>query len=83
MPQNNPPYVTPTTIVDEIKVNEVMINQYTVKVAEINAAIAVLVAENVLLFQPSYPPEISRLSELAWRKSAEGYCIAVNRDLGS
>ena len=51
MPQNNPPYVTPTTIVDEIKVNEVMINQYTVKVAEINAAIAVLVAENVLLNQ--------------------------------
>ena len=38
-------------------------------------------AENVSLFQVSYPPEISRLSELAWRKSAEGYMLAVNRDL--
>lgn len=49
MPQNNPPYVTPTTIVDEIRINEVMISQYTAKVAEINAAIAVLVAANVAL----------------------------------
>jgi len=38
-------------------------------------------AKNISLFQVNYPPEISRLSELAWRKSAEGYCIAVNRDL--
>jgi ATP-dependent helicase IRC3 len=38
-------------------------------------------AENISLFQVSYPPEISRLSELAWRKSAEGYMLAVNRDL--
>lgn len=51
MPQNNPPYVTPTTIVDEIKINEVMITQYTAKVAELNVAIAVLVALNVALNQ--------------------------------
>jgi len=29
----------------------------------------------------NYPPEISKLSELAWRKSSEGYVLAVNRDL--
>ena len=40
-------------------------------------------AENISLFQVSYPPEISRLSELGWRKSAEGYLLAVNRDLVS
>jgi superfamily II DNA or RNA helicase len=39
------------------------------------------IAENISLFQVSYPPEISRLSELAWRKSADGYMLAVNRDL--
>jgi ATP-dependent helicase IRC3 len=39
------------------------------------------IAENISLFQVNYPPEIARLSELAWRKSAEGYCLAVNRDL--
>ena len=39
------------------------------------------IAENVSLFQVAYPPEVSRLSELAWRKSAEGYMLSVNRDL--
>lgn len=39
------------------------------------------IAENISLFQTNHPPEIARLSELAWRKSAEGYCLAVNRDL--
>jgi hypothetical protein len=33
------------------------------------------------LFHVQYPPEISRMSELAWRKSPEGYMIAVNREL--
>ena len=39
------------------------------------------IAENIQLFTVNYPPEISKLSELAWRKSAEGYVLAVNRDL--
>ena len=39
------------------------------------------IAENISLFQVNYPPEISRLSELAWRKSADGYMLAVSRDL--
>ena len=39
------------------------------------------VAESAALFQPNYPPEIARLSELAWRKSADGYMLSVNRDL--
>lgn len=39
------------------------------------------IAENISLFQPSYPPELARLSELGWRKAADGYQIAVNRDL--
>jgi len=30
-----------------------------------------------------YPPEVSALSQLAWRKSAEGYMLSVNRDLVS
>jgi hypothetical protein len=38
------------------------------------------IAENISLFQVTYPPEIAALSELGWRKSAEGYMIAVNRD---
>jgi superfamily II DNA or RNA helicase len=41
------------------------------------------IAENVSLFQVDYPPELSRLSELAWRRSADGYVLAVNRDLVS
>lgn len=39
------------------------------------------IAENISLFSVQYPPEVSRLSELAWRKSPDGYAIAVNRDL--
>ncbi len=39
------------------------------------------IAEHVSLFQVSYPPEISKLSELSWRKSVEGYILSVNRDV--
>lgn len=39
------------------------------------------IAENISLFQVSYPPEISQLSELAWRQQGEGYMLAVNREL--
>jgi hypothetical protein len=39
------------------------------------------IVENIQLFTVNYPPEISKLSELAWRTSAEGYVLAVNRDL--
>lgn len=38
-------------------------------------------AENIALFQVHYPPEISKLSELAWRKDGDGYMLAVKRDL--
>jgi superfamily II DNA or RNA helicase len=41
------------------------------------------IAENISLFQVNYPPEIARMSEFAWRKSAEGYMLAFNRDLVS
>jgi hypothetical protein len=41
------------------------------------------IAENISLFQVHYPPEIARLSELGWRQAAEGYMLAVNRDLVS
>jgi ATP-dependent helicase IRC3 len=39
------------------------------------------VAENVSLFHIAYPPEIKQLSEFAWRKSADGYMLTVNREL--
>jgi superfamily II DNA or RNA helicase len=39
------------------------------------------IAENVSLFHVAYPPEISHLSELAWRKADNGYCLAVNREM--
>jgi len=39
------------------------------------------IAENISLFQVHYPPEINKLSELGWRKSGDGYMLAVNRDL--
>lgn len=39
------------------------------------------VAENASLFHIAYPPEVKQLSEFAWRKSADGYMIAVNREL--
>ena len=49
MPQNNPPQPSVITLVDQIKINEVMIIQYTSKIAELNAAIAAITAENVAL----------------------------------
>jgi superfamily II DNA or RNA helicase len=39
------------------------------------------IAENISLFQVHYPPEVAQLSEFGWRKSAEGYALAVGRDL--
>lgn len=39
------------------------------------------ISENIELFKVHYPPEIAKLSELAWRKSGESYVLAVNRDL--
>jgi len=39
------------------------------------------IAENISLFQVHYPPEISKLSELGWRKNGDGYMLAVKRDL--
>jgi superfamily II DNA or RNA helicase len=39
------------------------------------------IAENISLFQVHYPPEINKLSELGWRKSGDGYMLAVKRDL--
>ena len=39
------------------------------------------ILENISLFQVNYPPEIARLSELAWRKATDGYMLAVGRDL--
>jgi hypothetical protein len=61
MPQNNPPQVTATTIVDQIEILNQMIAQYTAKLAEINAAIAVFqsakAAFNVQLklINPNFP----------------------------
>jgi hypothetical protein len=39
------------------------------------------VSKSLELFKVNYPPEIARMSEFAWRKSAEGYMLAFNRDL--
>jgi superfamily II DNA or RNA helicase len=39
------------------------------------------IAENISLFQVHYPAEIAQLSELGWRRSGDGYMLAVNRDL--
>lgn len=39
------------------------------------------IAENISLFQVHYPPEIAKLSDLGWRKSGDGYMLAVKRDL--
>ena len=36
------------------------------------------IAENISLFQVHYPPDISQLSELTWRKSGDGYMLAFN-----
>jgi superfamily II DNA or RNA helicase len=37
-------------------------------------------AEKVELFKVAYPPEVSRLTELAWRKQGDAYTIAVERE---
>ena len=37
------------------------------------------VAEKISLFQVSYPPEISKLTELAWRKAGDGFFLPVDR----
>lgn len=36
-------------------------------------------AENIQLFKVSYPPEVSRLTELAWTKQGDAYLIPVGR----
>jgi len=38
------------------------------------------IAENISLFHVKYPPEVSKLSDLGWRKSNDGYMLSVNRD---
>ncbi len=38
------------------------------------------IAQNIELFKVSYPPEVSRLTELAWRKQGEIYTLPVGRD---
>jgi superfamily II DNA or RNA helicase len=37
-------------------------------------------AEQVSLFTVKYPPEVERLTELAWRKQGDGYVLPVRRD---
>jgi hypothetical protein len=37
------------------------------------------VAEKISLFEVSYPPEVSKLTELAWRKAGDGYFLPVDR----
>ena len=37
-------------------------------------------ARNVEMFKVSYPPEVSRLTELAWRKQGDVYALPVGRD---
>ena len=37
-------------------------------------------AENISLFKVSYPPEVSRLTELAWTKQGDAYLIPVGRE---
>ena len=39
------------------------------------------VSKSLELFKVNYPPEIARMSEFAWRKSAEGYMLVFKRDL--
>lgn len=38
------------------------------------------VSQHVELFKVSYPPEISRLTELAWRKQGDAYTLNVDRE---
>ena len=37
-------------------------------------------AENIQLFKVSYPPEVSRLTELAWTKQGDAYTLPVGRE---
>ena len=37
-------------------------------------------AENISLFKVSYPPEVSRLTELAWTKQGDAYTLPVGRE---
>jgi hypothetical protein len=45
----NAPYITPTTLVDQIKINETMIAQYQAKLVELQNDIATIQALNVQL----------------------------------
>jgi superfamily II DNA or RNA helicase len=38
------------------------------------------IAENIQLFKVSYPPEVSRLTELAWTKQGDAYTLPVGRE---
>jgi superfamily II DNA or RNA helicase len=38
------------------------------------------IAKNIELFRASYPPEVSKLTELAWRKQGDTYALPVGRD---
>lgn len=38
------------------------------------------IAKNIELFRANYPPEVSKLTELAWRKQGEVYALPVGRD---
>lgn len=38
------------------------------------------IAENIALFAVPFPPEISRMTELAWRQQGDGYFISVKKD---
>lgn len=37
-------------------------------------------AENISLFKVNYPPEVSRLTELAWTKQGDAYTLPVGRE---
>ena len=38
------------------------------------------IAKNIELFRANYPPEVSKLTELAWRKQGDVYALPVGRD---
>lgn len=38
------------------------------------------IAQHIELFKTSYPPEVSRLTELAWTKQGDAYAITVGRE---
>jgi hypothetical protein len=45
----NAPYTTPTTIVDQIEIVDLMIVQYNNKIAELTAAVTVFTAQKAAL----------------------------------